>query len=118
MFEEYATGRFTKQEVLARVTERGVRTRHGLVLSPQSFGQMLRNVVYVGQIRSPQCGGSTRADFDPLVSERTTEGKEGAAEIERRVKAVQQKLDRLDEAFVYAQSIDRTSDVSPETTAI
>ena len=35
-------GRFTKQEVLARATEGGLRTRRGLVLSPQSFGQMLR----------------------------------------------------------------------------
>ena len=32
MFEEYATGRFAKQEVLARITERGLRTRRGLVL--------------------------------------------------------------------------------------
>ena len=38
MFEDYATGRFTKQEVLARTTESGLRTRRGLVLSPQSFG--------------------------------------------------------------------------------
>ena len=31
------------------------------------------------------------------------------AEVERRVKAIQQKLDRLDEAFLYAQAIDLTS---------
>jgi site-specific DNA recombinase len=43
MFEDYASGRFTKQEVLARITERGLRTRRGLVLSPQSFGQMLES---------------------------------------------------------------------------
>jgi site-specific DNA recombinase len=33
-FEELATGRFTKQEVIARMTEAGLRTRRGLVLSP------------------------------------------------------------------------------------
>src|SRR5919197_6018255 len=33
LFEEYASGRFTKQEVLAQITERGLRTRRGLVLS-------------------------------------------------------------------------------------
>ena len=39
----------------------------------------------------------------------TTEVKGRAAEVQRRVKAVQQKLDRLDEAFLYAQTIDLTS---------
>ena len=52
-FEELATGRFTKQEVIARMTEAGLRTRRGLVLSPQSFGQMVRNWIYVGQGREP-----------------------------------------------------------------
>jgi DNA invertase Pin-like site-specific DNA recombinase len=213
MFEEYASGRFTKQEVLARITERGLRTRRGLVLSPQSFGQMLRNTIYVGRIDSPEYGVSTRGDFEPLVSEQTfyraqavsqgrvqvsaprernhpdfplrgfvrcetcgrpltgswskgrnghyayyhcqrqcravnvsktkleslfvdelellqptpgymrlvkdrvlcvwqqlmSEMKERAAESERRVKAIQQKLDRLDEAYLFAQTIDLTS---------
>ncbi len=36
------------------------------------------------------------------TSERTTEQ-------DRRVKAIQQKLDRLDEAFLYSESIDLTS---------
>jgi hypothetical protein len=31
------------------------------------------------------------------------------SEQERRVKAIQQKLDRLDEAFLYSESIDLTS---------
>ncbi len=212
MFEDFATGGFTKQEVLARVTERGLRTRRGLVLSPQSFGQMLRNTIYIGLIESPDYGVSTRGDFEPLVSEQTfyraqavsdgrvqvtaprernhpdfplrgfvrcetcgrpltgswSKGRNGqyayyhcqrqcravnvskskleglfvdelallqptsgymrlvkdrlyvwqqlrsavkdrAAEIDRRVKAIQQKLDRLDEAFLYAQSIDLTT---------
>lgn len=38
-----------------------------------------------------------------------TDVKDRAAEVERRVKAIQQKLDRLDEAFLYALSIDLTS---------
>jgi recombinase len=49
-FEELATGRFTKQEVIARMTEAGLRTRRGLVLSPQSFGQIVRNSIYVGRV--------------------------------------------------------------------
>jgi len=39
----------------------------------------------------------------------TSEVKDRAAEVQRRVKAVQQKLDRLDEAFLYALTIDLTS---------
>ena len=39
----------------------------------------------------------------------TSDVKDRAAEIERRVKAIQQKLDRLDEAFLYAQAIDLTT---------
>src|SRR3989442_3209354 len=39
-FEDLATGRYTKQEVIDRVSELGLRTRRGLRLSPQSFGQM------------------------------------------------------------------------------
>ncbi|MBI2187327.1 MAG: recombinase family protein [Acidobacteria bacterium] len=71
MFEDYASGRFTKQEVLARITQRGLRTRRGLVLSPQSFGQMLRRTVYIGLIDCPEYGVSTRGNFEPLVSEQT-----------------------------------------------
>ena len=70
-FEELATGRFTKQEVIARVTEAGLRTRRGLVLSPQSFGQMVRNSIYVGRVESPDYGVSTRGDFEPLIDEAT-----------------------------------------------
>src|SRR5205814_10360084 len=41
--------------------------------------------------------------------QRTSEVKDRATEVKRRAKAVQQKLDRLDEAFLYAQTIDPTS---------
>ena len=70
-FEEIASGRCTKQDVIALVTELGLRTRRGLVLSPQSFGQMLRNPIYTGVINSPEYGVSRRGDFEPLVSDET-----------------------------------------------
>ena len=70
-FEELATGRFTKQEVIARMTEAGLRTRRGLVLSPQSFGQIMRKSIYVGRVESPDFGVSTRGDFEPLIDEAT-----------------------------------------------
>ena len=43
------------------------------------------------------------------ISTHWSEVKDRAAEVQRRVKATQQKLDRLDEAFLYAQTIDLTS---------
>jgi hypothetical protein len=38
--------------------------------------------------------------------ERKAAVKNDAAERERRVKAIEQKLDRLDEAFIFAKTID------------
>ena len=70
-FEDLATGRYTKQEVIARATEAGLRSRKGLTLSPQSFGQMMRNPIYIGKIESPDYGISTQGDFEPVVDEAT-----------------------------------------------
>src|SRR5207344_2128387 len=47
-FDDFATGRFTKEEVLDTVTRLGLRTRKGLQLNPQSFGRMLTNRLYAG----------------------------------------------------------------------
>ena len=55
-FEELATGQYSKQEVIARATEAGLRSRKGLKLSPQSFGLMMRNPIYVGKVESPDYG--------------------------------------------------------------
>jgi site-specific DNA recombinase len=70
-FEEFATGRFTKEEVLDTVTRLGLRTRSGLTLNPQSFGRMLTNRLYASFIDLPEFGVSRRGDFEPLVSEET-----------------------------------------------
>jgi hypothetical protein len=45
----------------------------------------------------------------PLWEQRRAEANERTTDQERRVKAIQQKLDRLDEAFLYSESIDLTS---------
>jgi site-specific DNA recombinase len=70
-FEDFATGRFTKEEVLETVTRLGLRTRSGLAMNPQSFGRMLTNRLYAGLIHVPEFGVSRRGDFEPLVSEET-----------------------------------------------
>ena len=70
-FDELASARFTKQEIIARATEAGLRSRRGLTLTPQSFGQMMRNPIYIGKVESPDFGVSTVGDFEPLVDEAT-----------------------------------------------
>ena len=70
-FQDLATGRYTKQEVIARATEAGLRSRKGLRISPQSLGQMMRTALYIGKVESPDYGVSTRGDFEPLVDEAT-----------------------------------------------
>jgi site-specific DNA recombinase len=70
-FEEFATGRFTKEEVLDAVTRSGFRTRSGSIMNPQSFGRMLTNRLYTAFIDMPHFGVSRRGDFDPLVSDET-----------------------------------------------
>lgn len=52
-FEEFATGRFTKQQVLTEITRLGLRTRRGLKVSPQAFDAMLENGLYIGIIDVP-----------------------------------------------------------------
>jgi site-specific DNA recombinase len=82
-FEEFATGRFPKEEVLDEITRLGLRTRKGLTLNPQSFGRMLTNRLYAGLIHVPEFGVSRRGDFEPLVSEETFNRVQ--AIVERRI---------------------------------
>ena len=57
--------------MIARATEAGLRSPKGLKLSPQSFGQMMRNPIYAGKVESPDYGVSTKGNFEPLVDEAT-----------------------------------------------
>ena len=65
---EFATGRFTKQELLNEMTRRGLKTRKGLPVSSQAFSTMLHNKLYVGIVDAPGYGVvGKRGDFDPLI---------------------------------------------------
>jgi site-specific DNA recombinase len=64
-FEEFATGRFTKREVLATVTRLGLRNRRGAVVSAQTFDSMLENGLYAGIVDVPEYGvRDVRGDFN------------------------------------------------------
>ena len=72
VFDEYATGRYTKQQVLQHATEAGLRNRRGQPLSSQAIGMLLSNPLYAGVIDVAEYGvRGKRGDFDPLVNEST-----------------------------------------------
>jgi site-specific DNA recombinase len=66
-YSDYASGRFSKPELLQRLTARGLATRRGRPLSPQTFNALLRNPIYEGRIAVAAWGISGRGDFEPLV---------------------------------------------------
>jgi site-specific DNA recombinase len=68
-FEEYATGRYSKVEVLRRMTALGLTTEKGKALTAQSLGLLLRNRIYAGWLDVPRWNLSARGDFEMLVPE-------------------------------------------------
>ena len=70
VFQEYASGRFTKQQMLQLATRWGLTNRRGQPLSSQAIGMLLRNRLYVGVIDVPDFGvRDKRGDFEPLISD-------------------------------------------------
>jgi site-specific DNA recombinase len=68
-FAEYATGRFTKEQLLKQVRTWGLTNRRGRPLTSQAIG-MLRNQLYAGIVDVPEYGvRGKRGDFEPLISE-------------------------------------------------
>jgi DNA invertase Pin-like site-specific DNA recombinase len=69
-FEEYATGRSTKEELLKRARGWGLTNRRGKPLTSQAIGVLLRNQLYAGIVDVPEYGvRCKRGDFDALISE-------------------------------------------------
>ena len=50
VFKQYATGTYTKQEILQKATQWGITNRRGQPLSSQAIGMLLRNRLYIGLI--------------------------------------------------------------------
>ena len=83
-FETMARGDKPMREVLRLVTAKGLSTRRGNSVSPQTFGTILRNKLYYGIIDVPDWGIHAVGDFIPLVTEdvftavqRVLDGKQG-----------------------------------------
>jgi len=70
VFEKYATGRFTKQEVLHQARAWGLTNRRSRPLTSQAIGTLLNNRLYAGIVDVPEYGvRARRGDFEPLISE-------------------------------------------------
>jgi DNA invertase Pin-like site-specific DNA recombinase len=68
VWNEFATGAYTKAEILRLATAWGVRTKKGAPLSKQSLGNMLSTQFYAGIIRDPWSGKEHPGRHLPLVS--------------------------------------------------
>jgi len=69
-FEDYATGRYSKLEVLKRVTAKGLRMSNGKPLSKQTLDKILRNEIYAGWVVSKKWGRH-KGNHDALISNGT-----------------------------------------------
>ena len=69
-FENYATGQYTKEQLLKRARAWGLTNRRGKPLTSQAIGMLLRNQLYAGIVDVPEYGvRGKRGDFEPLISE-------------------------------------------------
>jgi hypothetical protein len=69
-FEEYATGRFTKEQLLKQARTWGLTNRRGRPLTSQAIGVLLRNQLYAAIVDVPEYGvRGKRGGVEPLMSE-------------------------------------------------
>ena len=70
-FDLCASGLHNKRDMLRAVTDLGLRTLRGNVVSPQTFQQMLRNRIYAGWLSVRSWGDleRQRGDFEPIVTD-------------------------------------------------
>lgn len=70
-WEEFATGRYTKVELLRLVTARGLRTRAGRPLSKQSLDNVFHDPFYAGIILDPWSKEEHLGRHLPIVTQAT-----------------------------------------------
>ncbi|HVG08202.1 MAG TPA: recombinase family protein [Thermoanaerobaculia bacterium] len=68
-FERFATGLYTRAQVLEDLTTRGLRTRKGRELTPQRWGELLSNRFYIARIYQAGWDIDTAGNWPPLVEE-------------------------------------------------
>lgn len=73
-WNDFATGRYMKVEILRKVTKQGLRTQAGKPLSKQSLANVFADPFYAGILRDPWSGEEHPGRHLPMVS-RTTFAK-------------------------------------------
>src|SRR5581483_575610 len=68
IWADFASGSYTKAEILRLASSRGVRTRAGMPLTKQSLDNMFRDLFYAGVIKDPWSGEEVPGRHIPLVS--------------------------------------------------
>jgi DNA invertase Pin-like site-specific DNA recombinase len=68
-FELYATGRYTKIQVLTIITDKGLKTKRGQTLTAQTFDALLRKPIYAGWVYSSAVPEPVRGLHTPVVSQ-------------------------------------------------
>lgn len=84
----YATGAYTKAELIRLMTTWGVRTRSGAPVSKQTIDNMLRDPFYAGIIRDPWSGEEHAGGHVPLVSPETFAKIQGVINRRRQSQSV------------------------------
>ena len=68
-FSLFATGIYSKIQVLKIITEKGLRTKRGQKLTAQTFDAMLRKPIYAGWVYSSEVPERVRGLHDPIISQ-------------------------------------------------
>ena len=68
-FELYATGQYTKIQVLKIVTDKGLKTKRGQKLTAQTFDALLRKPIYAGWVYSSSVPEPVKGLHAPIVSQ-------------------------------------------------
>ncbi|MBM3861086.1 MAG: recombinase family protein [Verrucomicrobia bacterium] len=68
-FKLYATGQYTKQQVLTKVTAMGLRTVQGNNVALTTFVRVLANPIYTGKLNVQAWEQKGDGNFTPIVSE-------------------------------------------------
>ena len=68
-FNLYATGHYTKQQVLKKVTALGLRTVNGNPVSMTTIARVLANPIYAGKLDVPAWKKKGDGNFTPIVSD-------------------------------------------------
>lgn len=68
-FESYATGKYTKIQVLKIITDKGLKTKRGRKLTAQTFDALLRKPIYAGWVYSSSVGAPVKGLHAPVVSQ-------------------------------------------------